>query len=67
MNHTRFLECQGNSAYVQQPPTGYCNKRMIMCCCASDLSHNERQKFILYGNKNKVVFSDAMGFGDVIE
>ena len=29
---------------------------MIMCCCSSDLAHNERQKFVLLGKKDKTVF-----------
>ena len=27
-----------------------------MCCCSSDLAHNEEQKFVLFGNKDKKVF-----------
>ena len=29
---------------------------MIMCCCSSELAHNELQKFIFQGNRDKKVF-----------
>lgn len=67
INHIKFIECQGQPAFVQQPPTGFSDKRMVMCCCASDTSHNERQKFVLYGNKNKVVFNETLDAGEVVE
>ena len=28
--------------FLQMLPIGYTDKRQIMCCCSSDLSHNER-------------------------
>jgi hypothetical protein len=30
-----------------------------MCCCSPDLAHNEEQKFVLLGNKDKKVFETA--------
>jgi len=30
---------------------------MIMCCCCvKEVEHNERDKFVILGNKEKVVF-----------
>jgi hypothetical protein len=34
-----------------------------MCCCRPDLIHNEEEKFILLGNKDKKVF-DMVDYKD---
>ena len=37
-------------------PAENSNKRMIMCCCSGEIAHNEIQKFIYQGNRDKKVF-----------
>ena len=37
-------------------PAPLSDKRMIMCCCSGDKAHNELQKFVFLGNRDKKVF-----------
>jgi len=56
IDNEKFIKNCLLSNYLQLMPASNSNKRMIMCCCSSDLAHNEEQKFVLFGNKDKKVF-----------
>jgi hypothetical protein len=56
-NNPSFAQCQKNNDK---------QKRYIMCCCSSELAHNESQKFVIMGARDKKVFDRSKyGIGEV--
>jgi hypothetical protein len=39
----------------------------MCCCCVGEVMHNERDKFVILGNKDKVVFPSDINVGDLKE